>query len=180
MIHMSCIFLVLVLIHVSAAEGIMRNMAKSWDVSSGEDACVLAGNNVCWLHVTSIFISVGRQGRLASIAAKAVNCVILAIQCIRGASATQQTEVAIIESSCASRKYWHESISGFLILCIILGIILWILIGFLTGLFYERYRHKTGLLHVRHDVQCQAPTTYTAIRGSTTPRFQPLPEHAWG
>ena len=30
MIHMSCIFLALVLIHVFAAEGIVRNMAKSW------------------------------------------------------------------------------------------------------------------------------------------------------
>ena len=108
-----------------------------------------------------------------ALAAKAVTCVILAIQCIMGASATQQTEVAIIESSCASHNYWRESISGFLILCIILGIILWVL-DFLAGLFYERYRH------VRRDVQCQAPTTYTALRGSATPRFLPLSEQAWG
>ena len=35
MIRISGISMVLVLIHVFAAEGIMRNMAKSWDVSSG-------------------------------------------------------------------------------------------------------------------------------------------------
>ncbi len=29
-------------------------------------------------------------------------------------------------------------------------------------------------------VACQAPTTYTALRGVTTPRFLPLPDASWG
>ena len=30
------------------------------------------------------------------------------------------------------------------------------------------------------DVQSQSPTTFTAVRGSANPRFQPLPDHAHG
>ena len=39
-----------------------------------------------------------------------------------------------------------------------------------------------GMLHnvQRRDVQSQAPTTYTAVRGCAKPRFLPLPDEAWG
>ena len=32
----------------------------------------------------------------------------------------------------------------------------------------------------RCDAKCQAPTTYTSIRGVRKPKFLPLPEHSWG
>ena len=32
----------------------------------------------------------------------------------------------------------------------------------------------------RCDAKCQAPTTYSALRGVRKPKFQPLPEHSWG
>ena len=38
---------------------------------------------------------------------------------------------------------------------------------------------QTDTVSVRH-VQSQAPTTYTAVRGATDPRFQPLPDRAHG
>ena len=32
----------------------------------------------------------------------------------------------------------------------------------------------------RSDAKCQAPTTYSALRGVRRPRFQPLPDDSWG
>ena len=32
----------------------------------------------------------------------------------------------------------------------------------------------------RSDAKSQGPTTYSALRGVRKPRFQPLPEYAWG
>ena len=33
---------------------------------------------------------------------------------------------------------------------------------------------------VQRHVMCQSQVTYTSLRGATTPRFLPLPEHAHG
>ena len=123
--------------------------------------------------------------------AEAITCVVLATQCTFASShkiddvvVNTEKSAPVVEYSCASHNILPESPYRSSLLYITLGITLYTF-GLLSGIILERYwqgRRYDNLrdVHNLRDVQTQSPTTYTALRGATTPRFLPLPDSQWG
>ena len=123
-----------------------------------------------------------RNGGATSVPAKVMKCVVLAAQCTVGVSSMLEPvtpdTVPVQDLTCDLKGDRYDSFISMRMFCII-SAILWIT-GFMTGVIVVvcvRYFRSSRTLS---DVASQSPTTYTALRGATTPRFLPLPDLSWG
>ena len=119
----------------------------------------------------------GRIGRLASVAARAVHCIILATQCGIGRAQSADDVNSVVTYSCPSQVP-HSNFTYNIMLALIGGILF--LFGICCGIMGERLRQNFRTPAPTRDVQSQGPCTYTALRGVEHPRFQPLAPTSWG